>query len=109
MLRILSLLLICLSTSSVFAGSLDTAFTRLNVRRIETNRTGMKVLGVWGLANTITGVAGAVSAEDEEWKRFHQMNAAWGIVNLAIAGLGYAGAGREIGKDYTNSDALHRY
>ena len=69
----------------------------------------MRVLGAWGLVNTIGGIAGAVTADREDWQYFHQMNAAWGIVNLSIAGLSYLGARREMGKAYSGSRALHRY
>ena len=37
------------------------------------------------------------------------MNAAWGVINLSIAGLGYLGAKRELNKVYSSTQALHRY
>lgn len=84
-------------------------FRSLNRSRIQTDISGMKVLGGWGAVNTVAGIAGAVAANDKEWRHFHQMNAAWGVVNLSIAGLGYFGARRELNKEYNNSRALHRY
>lgn len=54
-----------LSGSCMFAQSPD-PFTALNKQRIETNTTGMKVLGVWGAANMISGVAGYNMAKDNE-------------------------------------------
>jgi hypothetical protein len=84
-------------------------FQNLSTRRIHTNMTGMRLLGTWGLANTVAGIAGAVSAKDKQWQHFHQMNAAWGVVNSGIAGLGYIGARRELNKSLSNSEGLHRY
>ena len=93
-----------------FAGIRDTAiFSQLNVQRIHTDMTGMRVLGGWGLLHTVAGIAGTVAADQDDWKHFHQMNAAWGVVNLGIAGLGYLGARRELRKQYSPAQALHRY
>ena len=92
------------------AGITDTStFSLLNARRIHTDMTGMRVLAGWGLLNAAGGIAGIATAMDDEWKHFHQMNAAWGIINLSIAGLGYLGARRELKKQYSPAQALHRY
>jgi len=69
----------------------------------------MKVLATWGFINTLEGIIGSISSDQAEWKHFHQMNAAWGVVNLSIAGLGYMGARKELTKKYSSTDALHRY
>jgi len=84
-------------------------FHALNQARIRTDMTGMKVLGAWGAANTVAGVAGMIAAKEEDWKHFHQMNTVWGVVNLGIAGMGYLGARRERAKEMSNSRMLHRY
>ena len=105
---LLSLLLLC--SLHGYCGSLDTTgFAALNARRIHTDLTGMKVLGAWGIVNTVGGIVGAIAAYDTKWKRFHEMNAAWGVINLSIAGLGYIGARRELGKHYSATQDLHRY
>ena len=67
--------------------------------KFEKERTGiskksMLVLGGWSAANII--VSGfATKSSNREMRYFHQMNVMWGGINLAIAGLGYWGAGRE--------------
>jgi hypothetical protein len=92
------------------AGTRDTAtFTSLNLQRIHTTKTGMTILGLWGTANVITGIVGTISAKEEEWKRFHQMNAIWGGINLGIAAAGYLGAKREEQHSYSPIDALRHH
>jgi hypothetical protein len=92
------------------AGTPDSAvFNDLNKARIKTDMVGMRVLGTWGLINAASGIAGAFAAKNDEWKHFHQMNAAWGLVNLGIAGLGYLGAKRDLARHYEYDRALHRY
>lgn len=99
-----------LFSGDAFAGAADTAsFATLSKARTSTDLTGMKVLAGWGALNTVAGIAGFASADNEASKHFHQMNAAWGVINLSIAGLGYLGARRELKKTYTSSQALHRY
>ncbi|XZF13764.1 DUF6992 family protein [Chitinophagaceae bacterium MMS25-I14] len=85
------------------------AFDSLNTSRIKTNETGMKVLGAWSVANIITGVPGCFIAKDKEWKSFHGMNTAWGVVNLGISAMGFMGARKELQANYTATDGLHRY
>ena len=105
----LLLFLICFGNIAR-AGNRDSSlFQSLNAERIHTNMGGMKLLGGWGLANTLTGIAGALTAKDPEYQHFHQMNAAWGIVNLGIAALGYMGARRELHQPVGNARALHLY
>lgn len=55
------------------------------------NRAGMFVLGSWAIANIATGIAGHFLASGTR-RAFHQMNAMWNTVNLAIAVAGYIGA-----------------
>lgn len=87
----------------------DAAFAQLNDRRIATNKTGMTILGAWGAANIVGGVAGALASTDQEWKSFHTMNALWGAVNMGIAGMGYMGARKEAGQTLTCDKMLDRY
>lgn len=62
-----------------------------NQSRNEINKIGMFTLGGWSLANIITGLSFYNSAKNEG-KYFHEMNIAWNLINLGIAGLGYYGA-----------------
>lgn len=65
--------------------NVDDLVRQTNERRISTNQAGMWVFGGWAVANIGVGTAGYFVSEDENWKYFHQMNAGWNIVNLAIA------------------------
>ncbi|OSZ79066.1 hypothetical protein CAP35_12690 [Chitinophagaceae bacterium IBVUCB1] len=109
--RLIIILLCCLVTVPLYAQKLadGAAFTKLNVQRIKTNNTGMKILGAWGAANIVGGVTGALVATDKEWQSFHTMNALWGVVNLSIAGMGYAGARKEARENMSCDKMLSRY
>ncbi len=110
--RLLTTLTLSIVTLHTMAQSLkvnDAAFAQLNDRRVATNKTGMTILGAWGAANIVGGVAGALSATDQEWKSFHTMNALWGVVNLGIAGMGYMGARKESGQILSCDKMLGRY
>lgn len=110
--RIVVTILLSLVTIQSMAQSLkmnDAAFAQLNERRIATNKTGMTILGAWGAANIVGGVAGALASSDREWKSFHTMNALWGAVNLGIAGMGYMGARKETGQILSCDKMLGRY
>lgn len=110
--RILSTILLSIATLQSIAQSLkmnDAAFAQLNERRIATNKTGMTILGAWGAANIVGGVAGTLAATDQEWKSFHTMNALWGAVNLSIAGVGCIGARKEAKQTLSCDKMLDRY
>ena len=110
--RILATILLCTFTMQSMAQSLkmnDAAFAQLNERRIATNKTGMTILGAWGAANIVGGVAGVLASSDQEWKSFHTMNALWGAVNLGIAGMGYMGARKEAKQTLSCDKMLDRY
>ncbi len=110
--RIIITILLSLVTIQSMAQSLkmnDAAFEQLNERRIATNKTGMTILGAWGAANIVGGVAGVLASSDQEWKSFHTMNALWGAVNLGIAGMGYMGARKEAKQTLSCDKMLDRY
>ena len=109
MMRVLLCALLLINIAAANAQQDSSRFAGLNLQRIHTNETGMKVLGAWGAANIIEGVSGYLIAKDQQWRSFHQMNAIWGIVNLGIAGAGYMGARREAEAHYNCGDALHHY
>ena len=69
-----------------------------NERRIKLNKRSMLVLGGWATANILAGSILAGRSEGTR-KHFHQMNAYWNTVNLAIAGFGYYQATKEIPSD----------
>lgn len=87
----------CLAAYNVYAQQLSFKDTiaAYNTYRVNTNRTGMKVLGGWGLVNIAAGTAGYFTAPENEWKYFHEMNAIWGVVNTGIAALGLYGVRKE--------------
>lgn len=69
------------------------------------NSSAMIVLGSWAALNIITGTTGNFTSKGES-KYFHQFNAMWNTVNLAIAGFGYFNS---INTDYsllTNSQIV---
>ncbi|MFW5759056.1 MAG: DUF6992 family protein [Bacteroidota bacterium] len=49
------------------------------------NKSGMYLLGGWALANLTLGTYGWINEKGSKMY-FHQMNAAWNVVNLTIAG-----------------------
>ncbi|MFK7950125.1 MAG: hypothetical protein AB8G11_21215 [Saprospiraceae bacterium] len=65
--------------------------TQFNEVRLNTNTKGLTVLGTWAAGNLAIGSIMMTQTKDEA-KYFHQMNAAWGGINLAIAGFGYFNA-----------------
>lgn len=106
--RTFLLILFSTLTFTAFAQSQNN-LTDLNDQRIQTNKTGMTVLGGWAAANIVSGTAGYFIAQDEEWKAFHGMNAMWNVVNGVIAYSGYRGALKEQGKKLSGADAYSRY
>lgn len=85
---LLTLSFVCFA-AFVFGQSSD--LTAFNELRLATNTKGLTVLGTWAVGNIALGavMSGRTTGET---KYFHQMNAGWGAVNLAIAGLGYYAA-----------------
>ena len=53
-------------------------------RSLDINRSGMYFLGGWALSNMAVGTYGWIRYEGDT-KYFQQMNAAWNLVNAAIA------------------------
>ncbi len=89
----LILLLVSISTSW-YAVAQKVDLARFEKERVSKQKNAMIVLGGWSAANIIvSGIA--TDTRNKEVRYFHQMNVMWGGINLAIAGLGYWGAGRE--------------
>jgi hypothetical protein len=78
-------------TSSVLAQdslSFQTQFKDFGETYRQTNQTGMWILGSWAVGNMLAGGIGMATQPHNEAYYFHQMNAAWNIVNLGLAGMG---------------------
>lgn len=71
---------------------------------ISLQKSGMIVLGTWAGLNIFSGSFGYFRSGNER-KYFHQMNAAWNIVNLGIATFGYLGASNSA-MDITASEMI---
>jgi len=88
------LLLICLVAGSLQSFSQNIDLTKFEKERVRYSKNAMVVLAGWSAANiVVSGIA--TDTRNKEMRYFHQMNVMWGGINLAIAGLGYWGAGRE--------------
>lgn len=103
---ILAFLLFCL-TSVLTAQSTEPDLISINEDRISLNKNGMLVLGGWAVTNIAIGGI-AMTQTSGSVKYFHQMNAAWNSVNLAIAGFGYAGA-RGMDSDISFGETLGEF
>lgn len=84
------LLLQILFSGPLMAQSSDYDLLQINQNRISMNSNGMLILGGWAVTNIAIGSIGMTQTSGNT-KYFHQMNAAWNTVNLAIAGFGYYG------------------
>lgn len=80
--------IVCFSVTHIYGQNLS--WDSLNKRRLEINRQQLYILGAWGAANVIQGSISANNSNGST-RYFHQMNAYWNGVNLAIAGLGLWG------------------
>ena len=63
--------------------------------RIITNVQGAEVRAGWGIANIAAGVAGGLTARQDQWKYFHETNAVAGLFNTGMALRGIATARRQ--------------
>ncbi|MFO7730896.1 MAG: hypothetical protein R6V86_09040 [Spirochaetia bacterium] len=62
-----------------------------NRERVNIQKNGMYVLGSWAVGNLAVSGYYMTKTRDRNFY-FHQMNVFWNVVNLGIAGIGYAGA-----------------
>lgn len=89
--RVLTVLL--LLTAAVAAAGADAPL--FNPERALTTRRGMAVLGSWATANV--AVSGPLWFGTEASTRcFHEMNVAWNVLNLGIAGAGIVAESRAV-------------
>lgn len=85
------LLTFCFVCVAIIAFGQVSDLTQFNEVRLNTNTKGLTILGTWAAGNLAVGSIMMTQTEGEA-KYFHQMNAAWGGINLAIAGFGYFNA-----------------
>jgi hypothetical protein len=102
-----TILMTCLAVLSLPAFSQKIDLVKFEKERIRYSKNSMLVLGGWSAANiVVSGIA--TKTHNPEMRAFHQMNVMWGGINLAIAGLGYWGTGREKVDNPTLADILKR-
>ncbi len=61
---------------------------KINQTRLDYNQQGMLILGTWAVVNLLWGSVASFRTHGQT-QAFHQMNAYWNVVNLAIAGYGF--------------------
>ena len=91
----LSIPLLMFLSSDAAGQDISEKLWNYNRERIDLNKTGMLVLSGWALGNIAIGSYGYFSSQGRT-KYFHQMNAAWNLINISIGALAY--------QQYLNSD-----
>jgi hypothetical protein len=87
-------LFIYLVIASLQSFSQKVDLSKFEKERVRYTKNSMAALAGWSVVN-IVGSGIATKTHNTEVRYFHQMNVMWGGINLALAGLGYWGAGRE--------------
>jgi hypothetical protein len=88
----LSLMLVLLVAASSFAQTQEELNT-FNKERLNIQKKGMGVLGIWAIGNIATGIVG-YETTDGSVAQLYKMNIIWNGVNLALAIPGYIGASK---------------
>lgn len=96
-------LLLITTCTQVFA---QDSLNSFNYSRNNITKTGMKVLGSWGVANLGVGAIGWASANNKTDKYFYRMSTFWGAVNTGVAVLGFTGAKRNMKQQLNSTDNL---
>jgi len=81
---------------------------KYNKERITTNLKGMQVLGVWGIANVVTGIAGSAFGKGET-QAFFEMNTAFGVFNTSFAYAWYARNAAQAARRTGNEEDYQMY
>ena len=92
--KLRTLLLLAFLSNAFFIYAQNVDNQAFNLKRIETNKKAMLILGGWALGNMAFSGIKVGNTEGVE-KGFHQMNIGWNAFNLSIAALGYWGATKE--------------
>ena len=95
-------ILVLISCKSLCQSSLQDS---LAYQRINLSKNHLFILGAWAGANIIQGSISASNAVGND-HYFHQMNAYWNTVNLAIAGAGLLAAHQQLKRHYSLVDNL---
>ena len=90
-----------LSFSIVYAQSTSENLTLPYQKLQQKERRAMLQLGSWAVGNIALGSVLAARSKNAENKAFHQMNAGWNVINLAIAGFGYYSSQKGVPTDLT--------
>lgn len=107
--KLLFLALLSIPISQLIAQeNISDSLMSFHQSRMAINETAMLVLGSWAAGNILVGTYGNFKASGEA-KYFHQFNAAWNIVNLSIATLGYFNAVNSGHSSMTNLEILNDY
>ena len=77
-----------LGGNHTFAQQDSLAIDSMNLQRMRINKMGMSVLGGWAIGNMAISGAYYFKTTGSE-KYYHQMNAMWNVVNIAIAIPGF--------------------
>jgi hypothetical protein len=65
----------------------ETFIKQYDENRIKRQKTSLKILGTWSVINITSGLALRTRSEGDSYY-FHEMNAGWNTINLAIAASG---------------------
>jgi hypothetical protein len=90
-----------LSFSVIYAQNITHDLTSSYEQLQQKERRAMLQLGTWAVGNIALGSVLAARSKNAENKAFHQMNAGWNLVNLAIAGFGYYSSQQSVPTDLT--------
>jgi hypothetical protein len=82
--RIVTALLLIICSGAFAQDSLKV----FNYNRVNTTKTGMEVLGSWGVANIGIGIAGLSNSKGGANRSFYKMTTIWGATNVVAAVLG---------------------
>lgn len=81
----------------------DFSLTTFSEQSLQYNRTGMLILGTWAISN-IGLAATQLPRRQGEVFYFHQMNLAWNVANLGLAGISFLQASQ--GAEHTLAEVL---
>lgn len=84
-LRLGILMILFMSCHMIFAQKNDASLEDINAKRLRLNARSMYVLGGWAVSNIAIGTIMRGRSQGVQ-RYFHEGNAGWNIINLAIAG-----------------------
>ena len=83
------------------------ALRSANEQRINTQKTGMQVRGIWAIGNVTLGLTLRGGATGPE-RHFHGMNTAWNVVNFGLATAVYIRNANAEKSRYTLSETVKK-